>query len=215
MSNPQSEEYLAARIESCRLLGLNPDDLTAHEAIRADIATVLRLWLDNSQSALLGGGTADAGKLLSVAEALTKFIPEPEHKSRREDPRQHMWRTYLEARRRGALAGEGYDGLKLENERLKAELATLKAAASPAPGEPSATPPAPAGGNVVTLSRPTNERTTERSEVSPNPSAASNVPVLVECVCDPSPEEPWKAYVEPDGSIRSTPFHGGKYWGPV
>jgi hypothetical protein len=67
MSAPQAEEYLAARIESCRLLGLNPDDLTAHEAIRADIATVLRLWLDNSQSALLGGGTADAGKLLSVA----------------------------------------------------------------------------------------------------------------------------------------------------
>jgi hypothetical protein len=74
MSTPQTEEYLQARIESCRLLGLNADDLSPHETIRADLLTVLRLWLDNSQTTLLGGGTADAGKLLSVAEALTKFI---------------------------------------------------------------------------------------------------------------------------------------------
>jgi hypothetical protein len=38
-----------------------------------------------------------------------------------------MWRTYLEARRRGALAGQGYDGLKLTVERLQAELASKDA----------------------------------------------------------------------------------------
>jgi hypothetical protein len=95
--------------------------------IRADIATVLRLWLDNSQSALLGGGTADAGKLLSVAEALTKFIPEPEHRSRGEDPREHMLRTYMEMRKRGAAFGQGFDGLKLRVEALEAELAAKDA----------------------------------------------------------------------------------------
>ena len=67
-TQPQTEEYLAARRESCRLLGLNADDLTPHEMIRADLATVLRLWLDGSQSALLAGGNADPVKLLSVVD---------------------------------------------------------------------------------------------------------------------------------------------------
>src|SRR5437870_13785764 len=125
-TQPQTEEYLAARRESCRLLGLNADDLSPHEAIRADLLTVLRLWLDNSQTALLGGGTADAGKLLSVAEALTKFIPEPEHKDR-VDPRETMLKTYMEMRARGALAGEGYDGKVREVERLTAENGQLRA----------------------------------------------------------------------------------------
>jgi hypothetical protein len=52
-TQPQTEEYLAARRESCKLLGLDPDDLTSHEAIRADITTVLRLWLDNRPHCLV------------------------------------------------------------------------------------------------------------------------------------------------------------------
>src|SRR5260221_168176 len=120
-TQPQTEEYLAARRESCRLLGLNADDLTPHEMIRADLATVLRLWLDGSQSTLLAGGNADPVKLLSVVEALTKLVPESEHKSRREDPREYMLKTYLEMRKRGAAFGQGYDGLKLTVERLQAE----------------------------------------------------------------------------------------------
>jgi hypothetical protein len=129
--NQQSEEYLAARLESCRLLGLNPDDLTAHEAIRADLATVLRLWLDGSQSTLLAGGSADPVKLLSVVEALTKLVPEAEHKSRREDPREHMWRTYLEMRRRGELANptSTFEGRGRRIAELEAKVAELEVAA--------------------------------------------------------------------------------------
>jgi hypothetical protein len=129
MSTPPSQQndFLAARTESCRLLGLNPDDLSPHEMIRCDLLTVLRLWLDGSQSALLSGGTADPTKILAVADVLGKLVPETEHKSRGEDPRSYMWRTYSEMRRRGALAGEGLDGLKLTVERLTAELASKDA----------------------------------------------------------------------------------------
>jgi hypothetical protein len=45
-------------------------------------------------------------------------------------------------------------------------------------------------------------------------SPAARVPVLgdlVGVVSDPSPAD----YVEPDGSIRSTPRGRGQYWGPV
>src|SRR5580692_5564713 len=129
-TQPQTEEYLAARRESCRLLGLNADDLTPHEMIRADLATVLRLWLDGSQSALLAGGNADPVKLLSVVEALTKLVPETEHKSR-VDHRQIMWETYLGMRRRGEIAGPEYsrDAALKRIAELEAEIAELKAGA--------------------------------------------------------------------------------------
>src|SRR6266550_274911 len=166
-TQPQTEEYLAARRESCRLLGLNADDLSPHEAIRADLLTVLRLWLDNSQTTLLGGGTADAGKLLSVAEALTKFIPEPESKNHRVDPRERMLKTYQEMRARGADAGLGYDGLQRENERLRAENAQLRAGTADEQQSVAAMDEVVRAGHALRLSRPPHERTAERSAVSP------------------------------------------------
>jgi hypothetical protein len=154
-TQPQTEEYLAARRESCKLLGLNADDLTPHEMIRADLATVLRLWLDGSQSTLLAGGNADPVKLLSVVEALTKLVPETEHKSRGEDPRAAMWAVYSEMRRRGALHGEGYDGKVCRIAELEAKIAELEAALG---GENSAPAPVdgrnpPAADNVVPMPR--------------------------------------------------------------
>jgi hypothetical protein len=209
-TQPQTEEYLAARIESCRLLGLNPDDLTAHEAIRADLATVLRLWLDSSQSSLLAGGTADPVKLLSVVEALTKLVPEPEQRSHRLDPRQVMWETYLSMRRRGEIPPEGLTQAKIsalesEVEQLKAEVERLTAGAgAPATSEPDDVPelvssvPVPAGGNVVPLPRP-------------NAPAAPAAPPAY----DYDRERGWRDWVNADGSIRTTPLGGGKYWGDV
>jgi hypothetical protein len=204
MSTPQTEEYLEARRESCRLLGLNADDLTPHEMIRADLATVLRLWLDGSQSTLLAGGSADPVKLLSVVEALTKLLPEREQRSRGEDPRDYMWRTYSEMRRRGEIVNavmeaKEVDRLRAENEQLKAQLA-----GAPPPGEPSATSPAPAapGGNVVPL---------KPAAAAPAEEEYEEV-VVTEAV--PGQPEPWRSYVGgPDNSIISTP--GKRWWGPV
>ena len=230
-TQPQTEEYLAARRESCRLLGLNADDLTPHEMIRADLATVLRLWLDGSQSALLAGGNADPVKLLSVVEALTKLVPETEHKSRGESPQRYMLRTYLEMRRRGDLAGDenNFDfqrrrrfELEAEVERLRAEIAALKAGAEnsapdvSAPGASGGTNVTP-GGNVVKLlprgDNPGPPATAPDGAVSPSPPAAPPKPA-------PQPQAAlWKDYVNSDGSIRSTPrgvgSFSGKDWGPV
>jgi hypothetical protein len=215
-TQPQTEEYLAARRESCRLLGLNADDLMPHEMIRADLATVLRLWLDGSQSALLAGGNADPVKLLSVVEALTKLVPETEHKSRGEDPREIMWQTYLGMRRRGELADpmSTFEGARAEVERLRARVAELEAgAAMPVEGAPPA-PAAPApGGNVVPMSRPPSSAPPK--PVPPSPAAASAVLGDLVAVVDPSPQEPWREFIAPDGSISPTPVGGKKWWGPV
>jgi hypothetical protein len=187
----QPEEYLAARRESCRLLNLNADDLTAHETIRADLLTVLRLWLDGSQSALLSGGSADPTKILAVADVLGRLVPEPEHR-RRPDPREVLWQVIKERRDRLAAGEQGYDGLVRKVDRLQAELAAkdaelaaLRAGAPPAPVEvaPPA-PAAPAPDNVVRLSRPATERTT--SVVSP-----SSPPPQYELV---PADEPWRQF---------------------
>jgi hypothetical protein len=197
MSTPQSDEYLAARRESCKLLGLNPDDLTAHEAIRADLATVLRLWLDGSQSTLLAGGSADPVKLLSVVEALTKLVPEREQRSRGEDPRQYMWRTYLEMRRRGEIGNAQLEAR--ESDRLRARVAELESRLGGAPPAQSASP---APSNVVPL----------KPAASVAPEEEYEEVVVTEAVL--GEPEPWRAYVGgPDNSIISTP--GRKDWGPV
>jgi hypothetical protein len=185
-TQPQTEEYLAARRESCKLLGLNADNLTPHEMIRADLATVLRLWLDGSQSALLAGGNADPVKLLSVVEALTKLVPETEHKSRGADPRAHMWAVYSEMRRRGADVGQGYDGLKLTVERLQAENEQLKAQLAE---RAAASVPPPAGDNVVPLRQ--SCASTGASPPPPKPAPAAPTGLLT----DGGGDEPWRPFV--------------------
>jgi hypothetical protein len=202
--NQQSEEYLAARIESCKLLGLDPDNLTAHEAIRADLATVLRLWLDGSQSTLLSGGSADPVKLLSVVEALTKLVPEREQRSRGEGPREAMLRTYMEMRRRGELADptSTYEGMKAEVERLKARVAELEAAlAGRAPAE-STVPPLP--DNVVSL-RNDNGRppAAPPSSEAAAPKSAPAAPVQRGIITDDE-DQPWRPFV--GGGSRRDPW---------
>jgi hypothetical protein len=194
MSTPPSQQndFLAARAESCRLLGLNPDDLSPHEMIRCDLLTVLRLWLDGSQSALLSGGTADPTKILAVADVLGKLVPEPEHKSRGEDPREIMWRTYLGMRQRGAAAGQGLDGLKLENERLKAKIAELEAALA----EPPLVAPPPAPPNVVRLSPPASAAPAPAAPARPFVNGLSDIPQSVRDTRPPN--EPWRAFTRID-----------------
>jgi hypothetical protein len=194
MSTPPSQQndFLAARAESCRLLGLNPDDLSPHEMIRCDLLTVLRLWLDGSQSALLSGGTADPTKILAVADVLGKLVPEPEHRSRGEDPREYMWRTYKQMRDRGALHGEGYDGKVLENERLKAKIAELEAALA----EPPLVAPPPAPPNLVRLSPPASAAPAPAAPARPFVNGLSDIPQSVRDTRPPN--EPWRAFTRID-----------------
>jgi hypothetical protein len=150
-------------------------------------------------SALLYPST-DPVKLLSVVEALTKLVPETEHKSRGEDPREYMWRTYLEMRRRGELAASHLSPQqRLEAARAKvAEIEAELAALAPLPDEPLSTPPAPTApaGNVVPLREP------------PKPA-----PPATGIITDNVGSEPWRQFcTDMDGVPLST---RGKYWGPV
>jgi hypothetical protein len=121
--------------------------------------------------------------------------------------------------------GQGFDGLKLENERLRAEIAALKAQlaealGAPAPGEPSAAPPAPAaktihsevksfsekapGGNVVPLKPPA-------LAAPAAPEEEYETVVVTEAVL--GQPEAWRGFAR---DVDGMPVSGrGKYWGPV
>jgi hypothetical protein len=162
MTEPRSDDRAQARREAATLLGVDVERLSPADNLRVDMVSALRLVIDSEQASILSGGSADLGKLNVAVQSLIALLPNsklPESApvdGGPTDPRTIMWENYKRMRDRGALHGEGYDGLKLENERLKAKIAELEAAGVPAPDEPGASSGAnaPVGGsNVVPLSR--------------------------------------------------------------
>jgi hypothetical protein len=198
MAEPRSDDLQRSRHEAAVLLRLDPSNLSPSDALRCDLVATLRLSIDAAQSDALEGRAADLGRLIVATESLVKLLPSepPQPASRGPGPREIMLETYKAMRARGAAFGQGYDGLKLENERLKAKIAELEAAGVPAPGESTA-PPLP--DNVVKLS-PRGDNPSPPAappKPAPQPQAAPTY--------DYNTNSEWKDYVNSDGSIRSTP----------
>jgi hypothetical protein len=149
----QPNDLLKARTEAALLLRLDPSNLSPSDTLRCDLIASLRLVVDDASASVLDGRAPDLARLLTATESLIRLLPSepPQPASRRIDPRQIMWETYLGMRRRGELDPTTYDGQRRRIAELEAKVAELEAAASPALEEPSA-PPAPAG-NVVNLPR--------------------------------------------------------------
>jgi hypothetical protein len=196
--------YTKARAETAKLLGYGDDidGLTAEQSTRLDIACALRVALDDQAAKLLRGESADVAKLLSASEALGRLLPPAVLASpppaNRVDPRQIMWETYLGMRRRGELDETSYDGQRRRIAELEAKVAELEAAAAPA------VPPAPAGGNVVTLPRATAGKQNAAAAVAPSPPAParpfvnglSDIPQSVRDTRPPN--EAWRNFVRID-----------------
>jgi hypothetical protein len=210
-----NDDRAQARREAAQLLGVDVEHLSPADNLRVDMVSSLRLVVDAEQANILSGNSADVARLnVAVASLIAllpgKALPEPKPADGGpSDPRVHMWNTYLEARRRGeiAKAESTYEGALREVERLRAELAALKAAGVPAPGESTA-PPLP--DNVVKLSTRVDNPSPPAAppKPAPQPQAAPTY--------DYNTDQSWRSHVLPDGTIIPTPFGGGsKYWGPV
>src|SRR3954451_9164059 len=94
---------------------------TAEQVLRLDNAVPMRWWLNDQHARIMRGEPVDMARVLTVSEAFARLLPPavlatPPQEAR-SDPRETMLATYMEMRARGALAGEGYDGLKLTNEK--------------------------------------------------------------------------------------------------
>jgi hypothetical protein len=156
----QPNDLAQARTEAALLLRLDPSNLSPSDVLRCDLIASLRLVVDDASATVLNGRGPDLSRLIVATETLIRLLPQAtsEPVDRREggpnDPREHMWRTYLGMRRRGELDETSYDGQRHRIAELEAKVAELEAApAAPATAVPPA-PPAPVGGNVVRLSPP-------------------------------------------------------------
>jgi hypothetical protein len=195
-----SSVYQRARADVAVMLGYDLDKLSAEQATRLDVATALRVLLDNQSARLVRGESLDARELLMASEALSRLLPplrDPPPASNAPDPRAVMWESYKAMRDRGAQFGIGYDGLKLENERLKARVAELEAAGVPAPDAGDCftggkNPPVD-GSNVVPLREPPSPPAAPPKPAPPAPPGG--------LLTDSEPE-PWRPFVGGSGYDR-------------
>jgi hypothetical protein len=188
--------YMKARADVAAMLGYDVDALSPEQATRLDVATALRVLLDNQSARLVRGESLDARELLMASDALSRLLPplrEPPPASNAPDARQIMWETYKRMRDQGAQFGIGYDGLKLENERLRAELAALKGGV----GEPECSvnatfdeAEASVPGNVVKLSPRNNNPSPPAATPQPAPQPQATGGLLTDDV-----DEPWRSHM--------------------
>src|ERR1700730_18234011 len=115
--------YTKARAEVASMLGYDLDNLSAEQTTRLDIATALRVLLDNQTGKLLRGESLDARELLMASEALSRLLPPLREPAAgpREDPRQVMWEIYKQMRERGEI------DLRSDEGWYQARIATLEA----------------------------------------------------------------------------------------
>jgi hypothetical protein len=211
MAQPLNDD-LRGRREAAALLGLGDvDRLSPADTLRCDLIATLRLVIDDAGATVLAGSSTDLARLITATESLIallpgKALPEPAApEGGKSDPRQIMLETYLEMRRRGEFADpmSTREGCLAEVERLRARVAELEAGAENSALD-VANPNENSGGksgsaensalapNVVPLSR-----SAPAAPPTPAPAAAPGY--------DYNANQDWKSYVEPDGSIRSTP----------
>jgi hypothetical protein len=175
-----ADDRSQARREAAILLGVDIEHLSPADSLRVDMISSLRLVIDAEQATVLSGGSADLAKLNIAVQSLIGLLPGKELPAppvNREDPRDYMWRTYSEARRRGEIVNAVMEAREID--RLRARVAELEAAL-----EPTATPPAPAApapaDNVVKL--------------RDNPGRLDAAPAPVPQPLLRGPDEPWRAF---------------------
>jgi hypothetical protein len=202
-----ADDRSQARREAAILLGVDIEHLSAADSLRVDMISALRLVIDSEQASVLDGGSADLGKLNIAVQSLiallpNRELPQPERDDPHDpdDPRERLWTIYKTMRDRAASAGQGYDGLQRENERLRAEIAQLKGETTVTnvtvePTPAISEPPTRLPDNVAVLSRAVPKGTPVASSEPPQSPPTG-------------PRAPW------DDFLYGTPS-SGKYWGPI
>jgi hypothetical protein len=188
----QPSDYAQARAEAAALLGLDIGRLNPSDSLRLDLAVVLRRAIDVQTESAFDGQPIDLPRLMTAIERLTALLPELQH-AHRPDPRAALLELLLTMRDREELG----------------ELAVERPAITPS--ESDIVPPGEQADRSFFRGAPT---------LGPDDHLAPPRPQVIEGKAPPAPaydynaNQDWKAYVNSDGSIRSTP-RGGRDWGPV
>jgi hypothetical protein len=131
-------------LDTCKTLGLNPDDLSLAQRLRVDRASALRLEIDDLQAAQLGGRAIDIRRLIEASEALERLVtPTPNGgKSNELHAAQAQFEALLNAQIEARDYEEKHENAKLreaigqlqeENAQLRAKLASALPMSTPTP----------------------------------------------------------------------------------
>jgi hypothetical protein len=243
MTPSPNDNYAQARKEAAELLGLDSaQPMCPADALRVDLATVLRRTIDAQTEIVFDGEPVDLKELMNAITRLTDLLPAKKlPQAQDDDPRKILFRELMEMRERGEMAtelidqarkakgsvveAEEGDRLRAENEQLRAEIAVLRGGGgNPAP---AITPPlsdiVPPGERAECDRGPRPGPDDPRPpstlviDAEPVPEFVASVPVRTGPV-RPAPSFDYGAamqHVRPDGTISQSPLSGRGRWGPV
>ena len=107
----RSDDRSQARSEAAALLGIDIANPSPADSLRIDMVSSLRLVIDHEQASVLSGSSADLGKLNIAVQSLIALLPGrelPSPSDNHPDPRQVMFKIYMEMRSRGEVPPEGW-----------------------------------------------------------------------------------------------------------
>jgi hypothetical protein len=117
-------------LDTCKVLGLDPRNLSLAQRLRVDRASALRLEIDDLQAAQLGGRAIDIRRFIDASEALERLVNSTPTGNGSESS------ISLAHKRLAELIGNhaserdrSMEELKSENAKLRAEIAELRAPA--------------------------------------------------------------------------------------
>jgi hypothetical protein len=218
MSGDLQSHYGKAQRETAELLGYDLARLTPDQSLRLDCAVALRLALDDLQGRIVRGESIDVNRMLTAAEALGRILPPTVLASplptRREDPREILWRIYVRMRERGEVGEGSYDGAMKRIAELEGEIARLRSGGKViTPTESNIIPPSEVGETYAGFKRGPDDPP-QRPPVVIEGKAMRPLPEMVDLRAgfNDAPE-PWREFAtDTDGVPLSRP---GRYWGPV
>lgn len=206
-------DYEQLRAETAQMFAFDPDALTMLQTLQIDLVALLRLEIDTLQGTALAGTAPDLARLSVAVGLLQKLTPPRALEAAPPLPPSPDDAVAKLQALVGALADQANEemitaaGLKEENDKLKAELESLRslAAATPTPSPPTPPPTPPSTSRLAT---------TDGAPVGPEPPKRDNngrsASVPPHYLKSGQPREEWRDYIDGAGNIMT----GGR-WGPI
>jgi hypothetical protein len=213
------EHYAKVRAETARLLGYGDDidGLTPEQSTRLDIASALRVAVDDLTGRVIRGESTDVSKLLSTSEALARLLPPTVLATPPSEQREDHEAAVAPLLKLFRYLHETVHTLSAENARLRTQLGLAPALPDVSlrdnTNPTEVVPPNEIGACHVGVKPGPDDpppRSTTIIEARPNPPAAPATPKY-----DYDKEQGWRDHVLPDGTITPTPMSRGRWWGPV
>jgi hypothetical protein len=212
MTEPRDDRFEARR-EAAVLLGVDINNLSAADSLRIDMVSALRLVIDHEQASVLSGGRADLGKLNVAVQSLIALLPGRElaaPEANRPDPRQEMFRIYMEMRTRGEIDLKPLSADEEKINRLESENAQLRAAlggsSAITPREADITPPGELGQCHVGVVRGPDDPPPRSTRIIDGKAASAAPPSRPQIWDDTDSGKAWNAWRDAGGLVGGDPW---------